>query len=83
MRICGEASPGRTAMEPRRRLQMSPSFIPAAERQEGEDEWRRRIIALFSWRLQIALRDGLVTRHLGDDRGPGRRTSEHSTFGLQ
>lgn len=62
---------------------MSPSFIPAAERQEGEDEWRRRIIALFSRRLQIALRDGLVTRHLGDDRGPGRRTSEHSTFGLQ
>lgn len=67
MRICGEVSSGRTAMEPRRRLQMSPSFIPAAERQEGEDEWRRRIIALFSRRLQIALRDGLVTRHLGDD----------------
>lgn len=36
------------------------------------------IIALFSWRLQIALRDGGLTCHLGDDRGLGRRTSKHS-----
>lgn len=34
VRICGEASSGQTTMEPRRRVQMSPSFIPAAERQQ-------------------------------------------------
>lgn len=49
---------------------------------EAAGEGRRRgveeIIALFSWRLQIALRDGGVTRHLGDDRGLGRLNSKHS-----
>lgn len=38
----------------------------------GEEE----IIALFSQRPQIAQRDGGVTRHLGDERGLGRRNSK-------